>query len=98
MVELKIRDVEFLGRGYRISEYCDRLGIDRSVIGMQAGIIGLRERGPIARHYWALLDRLYGKRPLRQTVHAAKVYHSRALHKIRRWLGTETGNKAGSRP
>jgi hypothetical protein len=51
---------------YRISEFCERLGIDRNVIGMQAGIIGHRETGSISRHYWDLADQLYGKRRIRE--------------------------------
>lgn len=46
---------------FRISEYCEKLGIDKSKIGMQDGIVGLREKSVIARNYWIIMDTLYGK-------------------------------------
>lgn len=46
---------------FRISEYCEAVGLDKSVIGMQEGIVGVRERSPITKHYWDILEKLYGK-------------------------------------
>jgi hypothetical protein len=71
---------------YRISEFCERLGIDRSVIGMQEGIVGLRETGSISRHYWRLADQLYGKRRRHELVQALKYYRKRAKWLIKQAL------------
>lgn len=59
---------------YRISEFCDRLGIDRRVIGMQEGIVGIRETGAISRHYWEIADKLYGRKRVRELAHALRHY------------------------
>ena len=61
---------------YRISEFCHRLGIEKALIGMPEGFIGLRETGPISRNYWQIMDRLYGRRYFRELLHYLK-YHSK---------------------
>lgn len=50
------------GKCYRISEYSETIGFDKSIIGMQEGIKGKRERSPIARNHWLLLDLFRGKK------------------------------------
>ena len=69
---------------YRISEYCERLGIDKKIIGMQKGIVGLRETSPLARLYWELPDQLYGKRRAREFSQAIKYYRKRGKRTILR--------------
>jgi len=69
---------------FRISEFCDRVGIDRALIGMQGGIVGRRERGPISRHYWDLADLLYGKRRLHESRLAFEYHKQRALRRLGR--------------
>lgn len=68
---------------YRISEFCDRLGIDRNLIGMQEGIVGLRETGSISQHYWRYMDILYGRRRAREISHAFKYHRKKAKDIIR---------------
>jgi len=65
---------------YRISEYCERLDIDKRLIGMQEGIVGLRENSPLARFYWELPDQLYGKRKAKEFSQAIKYYRQQGKH------------------
>jgi 7-cyano-7-deazaguanine synthase in queuosine biosynthesis len=50
------------GKCVRISKYCEILGFDKSLIGMQEGIKGKREKSPISRNYWMIMDNLYSKK------------------------------------
>ena len=59
---------------YRISEFCERLGIEKGIIGMQEGIVGIRETGSISRNYWQIADQLYGKRRAKEFFKAIKYY------------------------
>jgi hypothetical protein len=59
---------------YRISEFCERLGINRTLIGMQEGIVGLREKGPLTKHFWRHMDIFYGRRRGREISHSIKYY------------------------
>lgn len=47
---------------YRISEYCDTLNIDKSLIGMQENIKIVKERSGVISHYGNILDKLYGSK------------------------------------
>jgi len=68
---------------FRISEFCERLGINKTRIGMQEGITGLKETGSISRHYWELADRLYGKRRLHDLKMTAKYYAGNLFKSLR---------------
>ncbi|MCD4811371.1 hypothetical protein K8R14_02060 [bacterium] len=58
---------------FRISEYCDRIGLDKSIIGMQEGITGYRENSDLSVHYWKQMDKYYGKRKfMRENMIAVK--------------------------
>ena len=63
---------------FRISEYCERIGLDRRVIGMQEGIVGVREKSPLARNYWIMMDKLYGRRYLRE-IKLALLYYLKII-------------------
>lgn len=43
----------------RISAFFERLGIDKKIVGMQDGIISIREDGPITKYYWEFMDKLF---------------------------------------
>jgi len=51
---------------FRISEYCERIGLDRKAIGMQEDIVGVRETSHLAKNYWIMMDKLYGRRYVRE--------------------------------
>lgn len=51
---------------FRISEYCDRVGLSRNIIGMQEGISGIRENSDLSSHYWSNMDRIYGRKFFRE--------------------------------
>lgn len=69
---------------FRISEYCERLGIPKSRIGIQEGIIGVIEKGVAANH-WKLLDTLYGKAPaFKYSIMSIKIFYGRVVNKIQR--------------
>lgn len=63
---------------FRISEFCERIVLDRSLIGMQEGIIGKRETSPLARLYWRSMDRFYGRRYTRE-IKLAFLYYMRKI-------------------
>lgn len=65
---------------FRISEFCERIGLDRKIIGMQEGIIGLREKSPLARLYWHMMDKLYGRRWKREIKLMWEYYKKRWAH------------------
>jgi len=83
---------------YRISEFCERIGIDRNMIGMQEGIVGRREKGSISKHYWALADKLYGKRKFHDFHQLLKYYYKRmfslALKEIFRFKKKKNAQKS----
>jgi hypothetical protein len=51
---------------FRISEFCERISLNRGIIGMQEGIIGMREKSQLSSLYWQSMDRFYGRRYLRE--------------------------------
>lgn len=65
---------------YRISEYCERIGLDRALIGMQEGIRGKRERSPLSMDYWVAMDRLYGRRYKRELSHLLIYYWGKLMN------------------
>ncbi len=69
---------------FRISEFCDRIHLDRSVIGMQEGITGRRENTPSTRYSWKYMDKIYGRKYVREWVllgkHAIKKFKQKILH------------------
>lgn len=72
---------------FRISEFCERIGLDRSIIGMQEGIVGLKEKSPIAKRYWQMMDILYGRKLKREINIAIKYYKAKAIKVVRKILG-----------
>ncbi len=57
---------------FRISEFCDRIHLDRQIIGMQEGITGRREHSPVTRYSWQYMDKIYGRKYMREFVLLAK--------------------------
>lgn len=50
------------GKCRRISKYCEVLGIDKKTIGMQEGIKAKREKSPLTKIHWLLMDNLYSNK------------------------------------
>lgn len=68
---------------FRISEYCERLGIDKRRINMQEGIIGIAEKGNIGKNYWEIMDKLYGKTKYgRYSIMKLQVFFKKVKNKI----------------
>lgn len=59
---------------FRISEYCDRIGLNRQTIGMKEDIVGLREKSSLAKNYWLMMDMLYKRRYMRELKLAINYY------------------------
>ncbi len=69
---------------FRISEFCDRIHLDRRVIGMQEGITGIRENSPSTRYSWQYMDKIYGRKYIREWIlfvkHAIKKLKQKIFH------------------
>ena len=77
---------------FRISEYCERIGLDRKVIGMQEGIVGVRETSPVTKNYWIIMDKIYGRKYMREFKLATLYYIrkiKRKLKKLFKWSREE---------
>jgi len=66
---------------FRISEYCERIGLNRKTIGMQEGIVGFREKSSLSKNYWRMMDMLYKRRYLRELKLMLKYYLNNKLLK-----------------
>lgn len=47
------------GKCRRISKYCEVLGVDKKTIGMQEGIKAKREKSPLTKIHWLMMDNIY---------------------------------------
>lgn len=50
------------GKCRRISRYCEILGVDKKVIGMEEGIKVKREKSPLSRNYWIMMENIYSNK------------------------------------